>query len=96
MDLAELSVPSLAASLGLEVGLEVREAFVYPGLVTDTGDPTAVWVTQGRHQVVEIIVKVGMSACPQEIITERVILRWCRYCGPRRVWLTTEIFVSFR
>ena len=49
MDLAELSVPSLAASLGLEVGLEVRETFVYPGLVTDTGDPTAIGVAQDGH-----------------------------------------------
>jgi len=49
VDLAELSVPSLAASLGLEVGLEVRETFVYPGLVTDTGDPIAIGVAQDGH-----------------------------------------------
>ena len=48
------------------VSLEVGETFVDLGLVTHTGDPTAIWVTQGRHQDLgitlgagETLVKVG-------------------------------------
>ena len=47
--LAEL-VLRLIPGTGGAVRLEVGETFVDLGLVTNTGNPTAVGVTQGRHQ----------------------------------------------
>ena len=48
MVLAELVVRLIP---GGGVRLQVGETFVDLSLVTHTGDPTAVWITQGRHQV---------------------------------------------
>ena len=47
--LAELMV-RLSSGTGGAVRLQVGETFVDLGLVTDTGNPTPVGVTQGRHQ----------------------------------------------
>ena len=43
-------VVRLSPGAGAAVRLEVRETFIDLALVTNTGDPTAVRVTEGRHQ----------------------------------------------
>ena len=43
-------VVRLAPRAGAAVRLEVRETFIDLAFVTNTGDPTAVRVTEGRHQ----------------------------------------------
>ena len=93
-------VVRLAPGAGAAVRLEVRETFIDLALVTNTGDPTAVRVTEGRHQdkdkvwhpELKIILKVEMPLYRYQIILWPMCW-WCR-TGPRRVCPTTDIFVG--
>ena len=81
MILAELVV-RLSPGTGGAVRLQVGETFVDLALVTHTGDPTAVWVAQRRHQETGTELKIIL----------KVEMRYCTVYCPRRVCPTTVRF----